>query len=283
MTDSPLTIHGSLQADRLGKYFAQSGLCFTNIFSSDLQRAFKTANAIFLAQKRGKLKQQEQNSGVVQLRALREQDFGSFERKPFSTRRAAQNPPGKEFHPFHSNAQSNFQDGESKESLDLRLDGFIQDYLFPLFQGEASATESAVCIVSHGIALSHLWRCLLKLFHRQNVRVSPNILVDNQRAKSLEYLGGWSNTGFLELDIQEMKSLEMAMTSLSNDGTKLSGLGSTADHNVNPFFRSSLLVRTLNGREHLISLKRTRGGVGSSQYDAGQRKLETYFKKKEAE
>jgi hypothetical protein len=40
-----------------------------------------------------------------------------------------------------------------------------------------------------------------------------------------------------------------------------------------------MVVRNVNSKDHLSNLKRTRGGVGSSTYDARQKSLEVYFKK----
>ena len=41
----------------------------------------------------------------------------------------------------------------------------------------------------------------------------------------------------------------------------------------------NMVIRKVNGKDHLKGLKRTGGGVGSSQFDEGQKKIETFFKK----
>lgn len=56
-------------------------------------------------------------------------------------------------------------------------------------------------VVAHGIILSHLWRVLLKRFPAGDVSVLPGVQAA-ERGFSLEYLGGWSNTGYLELEVR---------------------------------------------------------------------------------
>jgi hypothetical protein len=41
----------------------------------------------------------------------------------------------------------------------------------------------------------------------------------------------------------------------------------------------NIIIQKINGKDHLKGLKRTGGGVGSSRFDEGQRKIETFFKK----
>ena len=271
--DSALTIHGNLQADRLGRYFAQAGLHFTNIFSSDLQRAYKTAEAIRLAQDvnaaAGKLE-------VAQLAVLREQDFGIYEGKPFHVRQRISKASGKGEHRYLYSQDPVFKDVESKESMNSRMDSFIQAHLLLLLPIESPRAETIVAVVSHGIILSHLWRCFLKRFPKNSVTLGPDLTLGRKGSTALEYLGGWSNTGYLELDIQPMR---MDGT-ITHSATDIQLVSQSSDEGpLSHRLPIKMTVKAVNGKEHLKSLKRTRGGVGSSKYDEGQTKIEAFFKK----
>lgn len=90
-------------------------------------------------------------------------------------------------------------DVEPKTSLADRGDAFLDDHLLPLLGNEESTnTELVVVVVSHGILLSNLWRRLLLRLPRKSVTIVPEILASKGQV-ILEHLGGWSNTGFLEL------------------------------------------------------------------------------------
>ncbi len=210
---------------------------------------------------------------VRQLRILREQDFGFYEGKPFYARSRDSNKSGKENHRSQHVDDPDFKDVESKVSMDARMDDFVKDHLLPII----SANGEVAAVVSHGIILSHLWRCILKLFGKGSVALAPGLSVGSGGVTPLEYLGGWSNTGYLELDIQsipsvETKSTDQASTAAAEAEPQPSG---SEDSGV-PSLK--MTIRTVNGKEHLKSLKRTRG-VGSSKYDEGQKKIETFFKK----
>ena len=142
-------------------------------------------------------------------------------------------------------------------AMDARMDEFIAGTLLSLICGERVGEEEVVALVSHGIILSHLWRCLLKLFGKGTVTLAPGLSLRSGSVTPLEYLGGWSNTGYLELDVEapvESGPQEARVPDLK------------------------MVIKAVNGKEHLTGLKRTRG-VGSSQHDEGQKKIETFFKK----
>ncbi|KAL8869956.1 MAG: hypothetical protein Q9174_003885 [Haloplaca sp. 1 TL-2023] len=252
--DSALTVQGVLQAERLGQHLASLGNRFTDVFASDLQRAVKTAEALRAAQIKD---DSEPKAAVQQVQELREQDFGFYEGKPFYARQRDSTKTGKDSHRSEHTDDPDFQDVETKESMTARTDAFISKHLLPKLKVDGSDDQSVIAIVSHGIILSHLWRSLLGLFHRQTLQLTlgPNASLDGGGVINLEYLGGWSNTGYLELDI-------WAGTSISEA----------------PLSHCRMLIRTVNGKEHLKGLKRARG-VGSSQYDEGQKKIDTFFKK----
>ena len=282
--DSALTIHGSLQATRLGQYFVESGLRFTRIFSSDLQRAHKTAAAILLAQIERQGDAVDHELVVTQSLLLREQDFGFYEGKPFYARSRGTNKTGKDIHRAEHHEEPGFKDIESKESMALRMDTFLDEHLLPILQSEIEGSEETVAIVSHGIIVSVLWKCLLKRFAAQTVSLAPGLNVGGGRVTPLEYLGGWSNTGYLELDIRPSQVLKENHTPVANDDAGAVDKSPDIQH-LGPtisavFIGRKMVIKTVNGKEHLKGLKRTGGGVGSSKFDEGQKKIESFFKKR---
>lgn len=263
-----------MQVERLGQFFAQAGVRFTNIFSSDLQRAFKTAEAIRRAQGIGKDHEGVALKEVSKLTLLREQDFGFYEGKPFYTRQRDSRLTGKTHHRSQHCEDPDFKDVESTESMAWRMDSFIQNHLLQLLNDN----EQIIAVVSHGIILSHLWQCLLKLFSKGSVALSPSLTLGIEaRTAELEHLGRWSNTGYLELDILPTPVNAVCTNSFTSTVQRVPQSPSIS-LGLRPV-PSKMIVKTVNGKEHLKTLKRTRGGVGSSKHDEGQRKIESYFKK----
>jgi broad specificity phosphatase PhoE len=168
--DSALTTHGVLQTRRLATHLAKTTSSAARIFSSNLQRAVLTAQAICDA--RGK------DEEPLQLPQLREKDFGTGEGASFGTSKD---------HPH--------QGVESQEAMRVRVDVFLQEHILPHV-----ASSDLVYIVAHGIILGVLFRRLCERLSKGSMSVAP----DAQRAAS-PYPGGigpvlptWSNTGYLE-------------------------------------------------------------------------------------
>ena len=218
---------------------------------------------------------------VKKLLELREQDFGYYEGKPFYARVKDSTRTGKDNHRAEHINDPHFKDVESKESMTLRMDGFIDEHLIPLLK-KVSKVEPTVAIVSHGIILSSLWKCILKRFEAKSVRLKPGLVIGNGDYVTLEHLGGWSNTGYLELDIQS-SSLANAIDSID---AVLASTKPGQEQNKYPkpaiLYGWKMIIKTVNGREHLKGLKRTGGGVRSSKYDEDQRKIESFFVPKKA-
>ncbi|KAI9820750.1 MAG: hypothetical protein M1827_005120 [Pycnora praestabilis] len=279
--DSALTNHGILQANRLGQHFASSGLRFTKIFSSNLQRAFKTAEAIKLAQLDVQVSKPPSDSREIhavemtRLPILREQDFGFYEGKPFYARSRESKKTGKEaHHDLHKN-DPGFQDVESKEAMTVRMNSFLNEHLLPLLRAEAPRSENVVAIVSHGIILSTLWRCLLRRFAPRTVSLIPGLLVEGM---SLEHLGGWSNTGYLELDINHL-DINLQIVEPSTTELAVVEKPNRYLHDDDGLAEWRILIKVVNGKDHLKGVKRARGGIGSSKFDEGQKTIESFFKK----
>lgn len=83
--------------------------------------------------------------------------------------------------------------------MSARTDAFVAKELIPLFD---LARENSVVIVAHGIILSTLWRSILHVFPFERVSFAPGLNHPHTLGLTLDYLGGWSNTGYLELEIR---------------------------------------------------------------------------------
>ncbi len=259
-SDSRLTNHGLIQGQRLGNHLIKKRqLRFTQVFASDLQRAFRTAREICEAQT---VHDKDSQLAPIALTLLREQDFGSFELLPWNrSEDARQKDP--------SPHDPGFRPKETAEALKRRADTFLDDYLLPLFALDEEA-ELTVAVVSHGLFLAALWKDILFRFKPSSVSLGPEVLPPSQRGH-LECLPAWSNTGFLELKIQQLPEPGANQQSTSTDfdpaGVPVAKLNAT------------MRICAVNSKEHLINLKRTRGGVGSSATDDKQKRLENFFKK----
>lgn len=205
---------------------------------------------------------------------LREQDFGSCEGKSFSARQRATGFESKEDYISQHRQDPGFKDVESKESMDARMDSFVMEHLVPLLSVDTSKAEAIFAIVSHGIIVNYLWKSCRKLFARANVSLAPGIEVRG----GMEYLGGWSNTGYLELDIQPVATEAPLDHSGNIQPTPPSPNKDTTIPSL-PSLPLRMIVKAVNKTDHLKSLKRTRGGVGSAAFDEGQKKIESFFKR----
>jgi broad specificity phosphatase PhoE len=279
ITDSALTNHGVLQTRRLGEHLASSGHVFSNIFSSDLQRALKTAQAICAAQPGGG----DGKLTVEQNPLLRELDFGSKERQRFQP----DSNSSKDSQKIRSRQKltASFQPQETRESMIARADKFLDDHLIDLIGEDESSTKQdkdrSAAIVSHGMFLSTLWKRLLILFDKNLVSASAGVLTAD-RLINMEHLGAWSNTGYLELLIRHQPSADVDGASALAPAEVNAGV--ETEPKIIPRSRqlknSTMLIEAVNKRDHLKNLKRTGGGVGSSKHDEGQKTIESFFKKR---
>jgi hypothetical protein len=205
---------------------------------------------------------------VHKLEILREQDFGSLEGMGTSRRRGGSSNRDK---PSQLDGVVGFKEVESKESMVARMDDFLNENLLPIIAeedlGKSILVEEVVAIVSHGIILSVLWRCLLKRFDLSSVSSSQRALEQSKQSK--DSYGRWANTGYLELHISKKTDQE----------AKQDDVQSALDAN-RTLVAWNMSIRNINAKDHLIGLKRTGGGVGSSKFDEGQPKIETFFKRK---
>lgn len=285
--DSALTNYGVDQAKRLGEHFAKNGVIFTNIFASPLSRALKTAQAI--ASNQPPPEAERSAVDIVQVKDLIEQDFGYYEGKNFQAR-SDDKKSGRDAHREKHKNDPGFVDVETHESMNKRADMFLEQHLLPLFVGSNASKPGVVAVVSHGILLSHLWRRLLLRLPPKSVTVAPEVTAARGTIV-LEHLGGWSNTGYLELRLSRLgapplpssspqriyapeKESEPAWTTAP---TELVAATSPA---VPPTLDNwTTLIVAIDRKDHLVGLKRQRGGIGRSAHDEKQGKIDGFFKR----
>lgn len=189
-----------------------------------------------------------------------------------------------------------------------RADHFLDHHLLPLFDSDLTTNEHTVAIVSHGILLSNLWRRLLLRLPRKSLTIAPEVMAARGDI-TLEHLGGWSNTGYLHLSIRrddtpngdDTKRVDksepsdhtpaiskadplIAETSTASPTirTKSSGPGLDAASDASAprmLHGYSMRIIAIDDKQHLIGLKRQRGGIGRSAHDESQKKLDGFFKK----
>lgn len=245
---------------------------------------------------------------------LVEQDFGYYEGKPFYARtRDSPKKTGREAHYDSHKDDPGFIDVESKDSLATRSDAFLDTHILHLFDGDESPVEHVVVVVSHGILLSHLWRRLLLRLPRKSVSVAPEVVTARGQL-TLEHLGGWSNTGFLEISIRhgashaagsrQDDSDQPLAAAVSEPSSPLSitpplQTGQVGESGVatSPSPREAgsvhspvalptrrldgctTMILNVDGKHHLQGFKRTRGGIGRIEYDEKQKTMDSFFKR----
>jgi broad specificity phosphatase PhoE len=261
VTDSRLTNHGVLQAQRLGKHLATTRqLRFTHIYASDLQRAWMTADELRKGQ-RVCFGDAVYLPGTVKLDLLREQDFGSLEMTSWASKQA-----------FDARTDPGFKPKETAEAMKTRADQFIDDFLGPLWALADDPQSQCVAVVSHGLFLAMLWRRLIGRFEPSTIQLGPEVgpvSID----RPLEYIAVWTNTGFLELEVISIASAPNASTVFIEHSVLRAPEGRP------PLSTLAMRVVTVNGRDHLLNLQRTRGGVGSAAHDTRQKQIDGFFKR----
>ncbi|KAF4867385.1 putative phosphatase [Colletotrichum siamense] len=242
--DASLTSHGVLQARRLGAHLAarSASAPVSHIFASNLQRAYRTAEAVRDALSPPNATEGEASSSttgrrveVVQLPELREKHFGSGEGQKVGARAVGERHVG----------------AETSEAMFTRAKRFVDEYLGPIFACVDEAEEGAesVVIVAHGIILGVLVRALRSAKNFGTVVASP----ENQLPLA------WSNTGYVELLVTP------AAPPSKEPATAPTWPG------------LSIKTVAVNSTEHLQGLKKTRGGIGSAKFDEKQKTLNAFF------
>lgn len=221
---------------------------------------------------------------VQKVPLLVEQDFGFYEGKRNIPRPDESSKTGREDHYAQHRGLPGFKEPETKLAMAERADKFLDEHLLPLILGEDGENLN-VAIVSHGLIMPVLWRRLLLRLPSKSVSIMPEILAA-RRFYSLEHLGGWSNTGYLALEMQrtELTNTDEGDAEKPGDGGASVSEAQTAPSVTKPEMEKlvgwTLQVTAVNSTEHLQGLKRTGGGVGSARHDEKQKSIETFFKRR---
>jgi broad specificity phosphatase PhoE len=268
ITDSRLTQHGILQTQRLGAHLTAKDLRFTHIFASDLQRAFMTAQAIADVQFR---KYDGTKLEVVRLAHLREQDFGSNEMVPWNSKRGQDSF----FDRTPDTSQPGYVPKESVDAMKKRAKAFMDDFIVPLL---ATNEEETVAVVSHGLFLGVLWRNFLARFGPKSVSLSPNVVGNNYGAdfSPEHHIAIWANTAYLEVEIQRTSTLSEAVNAHKPEPSNVK----SRPHGLSDW---EMVIKTINGQEHIRGFKKIRGGVADVAHDPKQKDIAGFFKKPAAE
>ena len=211
---------------------------------------------------------------------LQEQDFGYYEGKRFNAQPRDASRSGKK-HDRYEQLEPGLKAAETKAEMAIRMNKFLDDSLLPILRGNGRAQGTVIAIVSHGMILSTLWKCLLKRFALHGVKLGSGIQIASNTDSSLEHLGAWSNTGYLELDIEKEAAREKAAGITEILATSTLNDEPSADNMNEPtiLYGWIVTIRAINSKAHLQGTKRTGGGVGSSKHDESQKSIDGFFKK----
>jgi len=225
-----------------------------------LKRAVETAEAVVGAQTTSPVRGADARPGgsdlaslkLVQLPELRERDFGSAEGEKFGVDLA-------------------LAGAESRDQMRHRAERFVDGHLVPLFTAEQVASGGCVVVVAHGLILVSVLRVLLARFAaRELARLAGG------------KMPGWSNTGYVELVVRIQQILPVVEEGLGGSGDSAEGSGNRALTSADLTAPSqpphiTLSVVGVNVLTHLEGLKKTRGGIGSAQFDKRQRTMDSFF------
>lgn len=248
------------------------------IFTSNLQRAVRTAEAVAEAQLNDD--PEAEIVSVIQLPELREKNFGSEEGRRFGSRGMDQSSAG-------------WIEPESKESMKARVERFIDNHLIPtVLRGFQSDVNHSLAIVAHGIILNVLLRCLLARFGPDEM---TRLTRPTDTPGKMEWLASWSNTGYLEADLRLRMNAPPAGPRPSppaTPGNTRPMLGSVVGRQASrdnavaaadsrqaeaPTVAILMTVSSVNCTDHLKGLKKTRGGIGSAAFDQKQKTMDSFF------
>lgn len=215
------------------------------MFSSDLQRAVATAEGI-------NSNTDTDTAELILTALLQEQHFGSREGTGFRRDR-------RDIH--DGEQEADFVPAETELAMRARANAFLNDYFLPVvFEADTTSISQAVAIVAHGIILRVLWDCLTRLFSPGTVQFSSTTTTRDVPTPF------WSNTGFMEVSIEP-------------DAAHLDNPTSSISPPPSDFVLSgwSMTVLSIDCKPHLTDLRRTRGGIGSMQYDTSQKRIDSFF------
>jgi broad specificity phosphatase PhoE len=245
ITDSALTAHGAIQASHLAAHLASRFDNIRVLFTSDLQRAARTAAAIREEQHRV----HSIDVPLLPTPLLRERDFGILEGLNIRT----------------ADPTIRADDvAESHADMRLRAETFLDECFVPEwaswgYEAQMDPGEPVVCVVAHGLFLNVLFTAIC-------ARVQPGATtyaadVPGARGSMTPVLPWWSNTAYLDCIVTG----------------RAAGAGSEDETMLGHFPPLRMHIERVNYNEHLRGVKRTGGGIGSAVFDEKQKKIEQFL------
>ncbi|KAH9841642.1 phosphoglycerate mutase-like protein [Rhodofomes roseus] len=242
--DASLSTHGMNQAKALGLSFTKTH--FLAIHASPLKRALWTAQAVRDAQT-------DTQPPLTTSPLLREQHFGIAEGKPW----IMETQSGLSFeehlrrglYPVLHDRSQKFPEGESLDDLAARAKKAVDELLMPYVWQAAMAGDNGlhIAIVSHGLCISEL---------------IPALLVKDQSGLHPGHrYKGLLNTAWTRVTVNVK-------------GAKEGELMDVQDNRPLPL---EVKVTDFNRHEHLDSVARQKGGIGSSEFDPNQQSIRAFF------
>lgn len=220
----------------------------THLFSSDLERAYKTAQAIMDAQMLPAASSSTAALEIVPLAELREKDFGSRE----GTRGRADEPPPAQPH------DKPFVEPETVEAMKIRITRFLEAMLAPsLDEALHSNKAQSIVVVAHGAIHTHIWRQFMSRFKSETADTTLASQSSNASLQGIPLDAFLANTGYHEVIVSRRPP----------SSTK------SAQH----AYSFSIAVSSINSRDHLSGLKKTKGGIGSAKFDKKQKTIQSFL------
>ncbi|KAI0087902.1 phosphoglycerate mutase-like protein [Irpex rosettiformis] len=242
--DAPLSNHGMNQARAVGNALASTH--FAAIYASPLKRAYSTAEAVYE-------KQPEPKPTFESTLLIREQHFGIAEGNKWVWNMVP-NLSLEEHHarglfPVMEGRDDKFPEGESLDDVAKRADQAIQDFVLSNVRKAAQEGKKGlhVALVSHGICISELVTALLTK--------------DESGQHPGQKFRGMRNTAWTRITVDVKGSREGEPMEL-------------VDGELLPL---KVSLTHFNEFSHLETVKRQKGGIGSSAHDPKQRDIRAYF------
>lgn len=168
--------------------------------------------------------------------------------------------------------------------MSRRSNVFIKESILPLLDTQPSPV---VAVVSHGKMLQTLWPQILSMIKPTSVVCDQQLLVDSRSIDHTQ-IGAWSNTGFVEVTFSRPLFAQssysappsLPVTTVGTEADFSSPLQTDAVNSGVGFPKLgsyTAFITAINGRDHLVGLTRTRGGLGSARYDSRQGTLDSFF------
>lgn len=232
------------QAKALGQ--SLSNTRFVAIYASTLKRALWTGQAVREAQA-------DPKPPLTESLLLREQYFGEAEGHPWSWNQT----PGltleehfaKGIWPVLHERSQKFPGGESLDDLAARASEAIDELVMPHIWQAAREGKAGVniAVASHGLCISELIPALL--------------VKDESGHHPGDKYKGLHNTAWTRLAIQVKGAAE----------------GQPLNFADNDLPTLHIKVTDVNSREHLVSVVRQKGGIGSAAHDLKQKDIRAFF------